>query len=146
MQIEVACRKLLKPNGVNGVLRSSMCREWEDFSLISYCETVRNFELGSGEQQAVSAEAAVGGKVVNGEEDDDEEHLCFFENNISVDIFYTFVVYRALSGNDNRLEGRIMELAHLDVGTDCSDMLITEEKSWRAQTASVRRQFQKSCK
>lgn len=41
--------------------------------------------------------AVVGGILVHGGEDDEEESLGLFENNIYVDILYTFIGYRPLS-------------------------------------------------
>lgn len=46
----------------------------------------------------VSTEAVVGTTEVDEEENEEEERLLFFENSISVDMYYVFLDYGPLSG------------------------------------------------
>lgn len=53
--------------------------------------------------------AVVDETVVDRAEDDQKERLCCFGNSISVNIFYRFLDYRPLNGNDDIVKESIME-------------------------------------
>lgn len=82
--------------------------------MLSYCQSLQNLKSGFDQYEVVSREAVVGRTVLDGEKDDKKKGLCLLRNCIFVDIFYGFLEYRALSGNDDIVEGRIMHLARLD--------------------------------
>lgn len=87
--------------------------------MISYCGSMLTLRAGSRQQKLVITEAVVIGTVVacdeNEGEDEEGEHLCLFDSSMSVVIFYAFLDYSLLSGENGIFKGRIMQLASLDV-------------------------------
>lgn len=68
MHIEVARGKILILNEESGFLKLSWWRECENSSLISFCDSVRDFGSSTGQQQMVNTEAVVSGTALNEEE------------------------------------------------------------------------------
>lgn len=85
-------------------------------SLISYYTSVPDLRASFGHHQVMSVERMVGRERGNKGGDGNEEHLCLFQNIISVDIYYTFPDYTPSSGNDYLVEGSIIKLTHHIVG------------------------------
>lgn len=63
----------------------------------------------------MNMEAVLGWTVADVEEGDEGDFLLFFENSISVDIFYAYQDYILISGNDDAVDEGFMHLARLDV-------------------------------
>lgn len=135
LQIVLDRCALLETNGENGILRSSRWRKSEDFSLMSYCESVRSLGSGPGQQQLVSTEAIVDGTVLDVKRNDEEKSLCSFGISISLVIFFANLDYRPLSGNSDTVEGSMMQLAgiHAFVGTVLTCLRQSEKCGGRRQ-------------
>lgn len=78
----------------------------------------------------MSTEVVIVGAKVDDEVDEENEHLCFFGNNISVNIQYSFVGYGTLRNNNCIVGGSIMQLACLIVwvGTMLTGLVQSEKR------------------
>lgn len=85
-----------------------------DLSLISCFESALILVSCPSQQQVVSKDAVVSGKVVYREDDNKNERLGLFENSILVDLFYAFIVYKPPSGNSDIVKRSTMQPARLD--------------------------------
>lgn len=78
----------------------------------------------------MSTKAVVDRTVADRDEDDKDEHLCLFENSISVDIFYTFLDYGLLNGNDDTMAGSIILLARLEAWVATVQACLEQSKTF----------------
>lgn len=82
--------------------------------MISFCGLRQILDSSSRQQQLLSMRVVVDVAEADGEQGEEENRLFLLVNNISGDIYNTFLDYKRLGGKGYILEESITQLAHLD--------------------------------